>query len=346
MKNDTFQMGRISGKAALWGALGIGAVALIKHFYHQMTRYDLDGRVVLITGGSRGLGLAMARVLAGKKAKLVLCARNKRQLENAKQELEKMGAEVMIAAVDLSNQSEVQHLVETVIDKWGQLDVLINNAGTIIVGPENVMEVNDYKNVMDINLWAALYTIKAAVPHFLKQGEGRIVNICSIGGKVAVPHLLPYNVSKFAMVGLSEGMAAELKKDNIHVTTVIPNLMRTGSPRNVQVKGDHTAEYAWFKIADSSPLLSQDAESAAKQIIRSIESGEHEVVLTQTARLMTAVQGMMPGAVTSVMQIANKYLPKSKNGSEIRTGAESESDKSNGPVAANSDKAAIAFNEL
>ena len=336
----------ISGKTALWTALGAGAFLLAKNIYQEITKYDLRGKVVLITGGSRGLGLAMARELASKGAKLAICAKNDRQLENAKIELEEMGAEVLTIQADVSDQTEVENMVQQVINHFGQLDVLINNAGIIQVGPENVMNVDDYKSAMDTNLWAALYTIKAAVPNFLKQGEGRIVNICSIGGKIAVPHLLPYSVSKFAMVGLSEGMSAELKKDNIHVTTVIPNLMMTGSPRNITVKGDHEAEYAWFKLADSSPLLSQKANKAAKQIIKALEHGDNELVLTQMAKVMVAVQGLMPEAVTSTMQVANRFLPKSADSETIKKGYESESDASNGRVAMNSDKAALEYNEL
>jgi len=345
MKNTDNLMPLFSKKTAIWTALGMGAFALARMVYREMTRYDLHGKVVLITGGSRGLGLAMARQFAEKGAKLVICARNKRQLENARLELEAKGAEVLALCVDVTSQPEVQNMVQQTIGRFGQLDVLVNNAGIMTVGPENVMEVHDYKNVMNVNLWSALYTIKAATPHFNSQGEGRIVNICSIGGKIAVPHMLPYSVSKFAMVGLSEGLGAELKKDNIHVTTVIPNLMRTGSPRNVSVKGDHEVEYAWFKVSDSFPLFSQNADSAAKDIITALEQGKSEVTLTQTAKVAIALHGLMPEAVNSAMQFANQFLPKSEN-TETKTGSESESELSNGMVSSLTDEAAIKYNEL
>ncbi|TDE14499.1 SDR family NAD(P)-dependent oxidoreductase [Dyadobacter psychrotolerans] len=336
----------ISSKTAIWTALGAGAFLIAKSAYRELTKYDLRGKIVLVTGGSRGLGLAIARELASKGAKIAICARNGRQLENAKIELEETGVEVLTVQADVSIQAEVEALMKQVINHFGRLDVLINNAGIIQVGPENVMEVEDYQTAMDNNLWAALYSIKAAVPGFIRQGEGRIVNICSIGGKIAVPHLLPYSVSKFALVGLSEGLSAELKKDNIHVTTVIPNLMLTGSPRNVSVRGDHEAEYAWFKVADSTPLISQKADKAAKQIVKAIEHGDNELVLTQLGKVMVAVQGLMPEAVTSVMQIANRFLPKSTDSEVTKKGYESESDASNGPVAVNSDRVALEYNEL
>lgn len=97
-----------------------------------------------------------------------------------------------------------------------------------------------------------------------RQRGGRIVNVSSVGGKIGVPHLLPYTASKFALTGLSEGLRVELKRERILVTTVCPGLMRTGSPRNALFRGKHKREYAWFAIADSLPLLSISAESAAR----------------------------------------------------------------------------------
>ncbi|SEJ27494.1 Short-chain dehydrogenase [Dyadobacter koreensis] len=346
MKNAGNTMPLISKKTALFAALGVGLFALAKTVYNEMTKYDLRGKVVLVTGGSRGLGLAMARVLAEKGAKIVICARTEEQLEDAKMDLLNRGAEVLAVEADVSIQNDVARVIQRTLNRFGQLDVVINNAGIMMVGAEDVMEVEEYKKVMDSNLWSALYTIKAALPQFLSQGEGRIVNICSIGGKIAVPHMLPYSVSKFAMVGLSEGLGAELKKDNIHVTTVIPNLMRTGSPRNVWVKGDHKAEYEWFKLADSLPMLSQNADDAAKSIIEALEFGTNEVILTQTAKVVVALQGLIPGGINSIMQLANRFLPKSGNDHEMKRGWESETKLSNSWLASLTNDAAVKFNEV
>ena len=346
MKNAENTVPLISKKTALFAALGVGLFALAKTIYNEITKYELRGKVVLITGGSRGLGLAMARIFADKGAKIVICSRHDDQLENAEMELLAKGAEVLAIQADVSNQGEVSRLVQKAINRFGQLDVLINNAGIMMVGAEDVMEVEEYKKVMDINLWSVLYTIKAAIPQFMEQGEGRIVNICSIGGKIAVPHMLPYSVSKFAMVGLSEGLGAELKKDNIHVTTVIPNLMRTGSPRNVLVKGDHEAEYEWFKLADSLPILSQDADSAAKSIIEALENGTNEVILTQTGKVVVALQGLMPGGMNSIMQLVNRFLPKSGNDQEVKKGWESETKLTKSWLASATNEAAIKYNEI
>jgi short-subunit dehydrogenase len=334
-------------KVVGWAAAGAGVFLIAHAVFKELSKFNLQGKVVLITGASRGLGLVLARELALKGARLAICARSAEKLELAKKELEAMGAEVLAMPVDVTDEGYVTASVKDVIQHFGQLDVLINNAGIIQVGPQESMEIADYEKAMQTNFWAPLYSIRAAVPHFVERGEGRIVNITSIGGKIAVPHLLPYTASKFAAVGLSEGMMAELRKHNIRVTTVVPNLMRTGSPRNVDVKGNHEAEYAWFKLSDSSPLLSQSAESAARDIIRAIEYGETETILSLTGKVATVIKGIAPGWVGTIMSLANRLLPNPVAGNnQTKKGYESESKITQGRMAMLTDAAAVRNNEL
>ena len=332
---------------ATWAAIGAGTFLIANTIYKALNRYDLRGKVVLVTGGSRGLGLVLARQLAAKGAKLAICARTPEQLGQAHIELENAGAEVMSMTVDVTDQRQVQAMIIDVLEHYGRLDVLINNAGIIQVGPQEHMGINEYEQAMKTNFWSALYTMLAVIPYFKEQRRGRIVNVTSIGGKIAVPHLLPYTASKFALVGLSEGMHAELKKDNILVTTVVPNLMRTGSPRNVTVKGNHELEYALFKMADSSSMLSQSAEHAAKEIIFAIEQGQSEAILSATAKVATVLQGFAPGWMNLLMSLANKILPGAvEGGDESKKGYESESGLSTGTVGSVSDRAAVKNNEF
>ncbi|HKZ65356.1 MAG TPA: SDR family oxidoreductase, partial [Chitinophagaceae bacterium] len=190
---------------AKWAAIGAGTFLIVNSVYKMLTRYDLQGKVVLITGGSRGLGLVLARQLAAKGARLAICARTPEQLGQAHIELESTGAEIISMTVDVTDERQVQAMILDIIEHYGRLDVLINNAGIVQVGPQETMGVSEYDQAMKSNFWSALYTMLAAIPYFKKQGEGRIVNVTSIGGKIAVPHLLPYTASKFALVGLSEG---------------------------------------------------------------------------------------------------------------------------------------------
>lgn len=345
MKN-TF--GLLDGKRKQTAAValaGLGLLAIARAVYRRVTRLDYAGKVLVITGGSRGLGLEMARIAAARGAKVALCARSQDDLAGAQTELAVTGAEVLTVAADLTRPEEAQHVIDQVIRRYGRIDVLINNAGVMMIGPENVMDLDDYRHVMDVNCWSALHMIKAALPHLRAQGGGRIANVSSIGGKVSVPHMLPYSVSKFALTGLSEGLAAELKKDHILVTTVVPNLMRTGSPRNVSVKGAHEDEYAWFKIADSLPLLSQEARAAAASILDGIAAGDSEVILTPIARAVSIMNGLAPGTVTTIMQWADHFLPQS-NDPTVRKGHESESRVTKGAIGARTDEAAERNNEL
>jgi NAD(P)-dependent dehydrogenase (short-subunit alcohol dehydrogenase family) len=345
MKNLFRLLNQNKGQTLGLALAGIGLLAVARAVYQRITRLNFRDKVIVITGGSRGLGLEIARILSGQGAKIAICARSADELSLAASELNAAGGEVLTVVADLTSPEEAQQFVDKVIAHFGRIDVLINNAGVMLVGPENVMEIDDYHRVMDANCWSALYMIKAALPHFHEQGGGRIANISSIGGKISVPHMLPYSVSKFALTALSEGLATELKKYNIHVTTVIPNLMRTGSPRNIDLKGDHEAEYAWFKIADSLPLLSQDASAAATDIVEGIASGETEVILTPIARAATIMNGIAPGALTTVMQWTDRFFPQSDN-TEVKKGYESESGTTTGMIGSISDEAAARNNEV
>jgi NAD(P)-dependent dehydrogenase (short-subunit alcohol dehydrogenase family) len=343
----TTQRNSVIPDGVLWAAAAAGLLITGNAIYQEINKYKLEGKVVLVTGGSRGLGLVLSRLLAAKKARLAICARSTEHISKAVHELRELGADVIGITADLTDISEVKNVINEVITHYGRLDVLINNAGIVQVGPMETMTIEDYENAMRTNFWAPLYAIYSALPHFRSQGEGRIVNVTSIGGKIAVPHLLPYTASKFALTGLSEGLHAELKKYNIHVTTIVPHLMRTGSPRNITVKGDHEAEYAWFKLSDSSPLLSQDVETAAKKIIRALEYGDSESILALTAKVATVAKGIVPGWVSAILSLADKFLPENKEGGSVaKKGYEAESPKSRGRVAALTDKAALQNNEM
>jgi short-subunit dehydrogenase len=177
--------------------------------------------------------------------------------------------------------------------------------------------------------------------------EGRIVNISSVGGKISVPHLLPYCASKFALTGLSEGLHAELARDNVLVTTVCPGLMRTGSPRNAQFKGKHRAEYAWFSIADSTPVLSTSADNAARKIVDACRRGDAELIFPALTRLAVSFDGLFPGVTAEILGQVNRTLPDAGGvGTERVRGAESQSRVSPSPLTALGDRAAARNNEL
>lgn len=332
--------------ALQWAATGIGVFLVARAIANELSRFRIKGKVVVITGGSRGFGLVLARHLGSKGAKLALCARSADDLELARQELDEQGIEVMTLIADVTNHDEVRAMIRDVIRRYGTVDVLVNNAGIIQVGPQHLMTIEDYQLAMQTNFWAQLYAMLAVIPHFIDRGGGRIVNITSIGGKIALPHLLPYTASKFAAVGLSEGMHAALRRHNIIVTTVVPNLMRTGSPLNADIKGEYEKEYAWFKHVDSNPVLSQHPDRTARRIIEAIEYGEAEVTLSLTGKLASVVKGFAPGWLSVMMSLVNRILPEGATGDTTsRKGWQAESDLSHGPVTDLTDKAAARNNE-
>src|SRR5688500_3368518 len=245
---------------------GAGLYAAATAAVRWSRRFDFRGKAVLITGGSRGLGLLMAREFAAEGARVAICGRDPGDLDAAVEDLAGRGAEIVAVPCDVSDQQQVSRMVGEVVGRLGGIDVLVNNAGTITVAPFEHMTLADYEEAMRTHFYGPLYVTTTALPHLRARGRAgaRIVNVSSIGGKVAVPHLLPYSASKFALTGWSEGLRAELQKDNIYVTTVCPGLMRTGSPRNAYFKGRHREEYAWFHVSDALPLTAMHARRAAR----------------------------------------------------------------------------------
>jgi short-subunit dehydrogenase len=335
------------GKLALmFIAGGAGAILAALSLAQKKNEYDLQGKIVLITGGSRGLGLVMAREFALQGAHIAICARDPEELEIAKKDLEYLGARVSAVPCDVTDREQVDLMVRTVKAHLGQIDVLVNNAGVIEVGPMETMTIEDYEEAMKTNFWGPLYTTLAVLPDMRERREGKIVNITSIGAKLSVPHLLPYSASKFAALGFSEGLRAELAKDNIIVTTVCPGLMRTGSPRNAFFKGDHRAEYAWFSISDSLPVTAMSAERAARKIITACKRGEAEIVLSVQAKLAAKFHDLFPGLTSDLLGLVNRLLPKPGGiGSERALGRESHSALAPSLLTALGDSAAKRNNE-
>jgi NAD(P)-dependent dehydrogenase (short-subunit alcohol dehydrogenase family) len=324
-----------------------GGALLVKSTIDRLREYELRNKTVLITGGSRGLGLVLAREFANQGSRLVLCARDEQELEYARMDLGELGAEVMTVKCDVRNKAEVADMIAAVNSRFGGVDVLVNNAGVIQVGPIEVMTHEDFELAMQAHFWGPLNTIMAVLPSMRAQRAGRIVNITSIGGKVSVPHLVPYSASKFALVGLSKGLRAELKKDGIVVTTICPGLMRTGSPRNAEFKGKHRLEYAWFSISDALPLLTVSAENAARQIVRACKRGRAELVISMPAKVAVLFESLFPEAMYDLLGLVNQFLPAPGGvGTQRMKGRESESAWSPSWLTVLNEEAALRNNEV
>jgi NAD(P)-dependent dehydrogenase (short-subunit alcohol dehydrogenase family) len=338
---------RRRGTGALLGAAGIGALLAVRRL-RTAASYDFNGRVVIVTGGSRGLGLAIAREFAKQGAQLALFARDAAELQRAEQDLAARGAEVLTVPCDVRDQQAVNTAIEQVVAHYGRVDVLVNNAGVIQAGPIEHMTLDDFRDAMDTHLWASLYATLAIVPQMRRQGGGRIVNIASVGGKVSVPHLVPYCTSKFALVGLSDGMRDELAKDGIVITTVCPGLMRTGSHVNGLYKGKHRTEFSVFSIFLAQPFVSTSAPSAARQIVEACRHGSPLLVITPQAQLLILANTLTPGWISAIFKLTTRLLPgpTDAGGDQSKAGWESQTSFAPSPLTYLADKATDEFNEL
>ncbi|HEY6098883.1 MAG TPA: SDR family NAD(P)-dependent oxidoreductase [Anaeromyxobacter sp.] len=301
-------MGRVAvGVAA---GLAVGAWALAR----RLGRLELAGKVALVTGGSRGLGFVLSRELVRRGMRVVVCARDEGELERARESLGAEGLDVVALPVDVTDEEGLAGLVADVEENVGPIELLVNNAGIIQVGPAETMSFEDYRRAMDVMFWGAVYAADAVLPRMRARRRGTIVNVTSIGAAVGVPHLAPYVAAKFALRGWSEVLGAEMAKHGIEVITVVPGLMRTGSFGHALVKGRRYAEASLFSLLSSLPLLTTSAERAARRIVRAVEQRDRFVVIGAPAKLLRLVHALFPGAVVGTLGLVNRLLPAPEEG--------------------------------
>jgi short-subunit dehydrogenase len=292
--------------------LGLSALAaglfLAGHALRRRRTYSFRDRTVIITGGSRGLGLELARQLAKEGARLWLIARSEEALSGAAAELRQSGALVETIAADLREERNIDRIVSRVTAKDPVIDVVVNNAGTIVVSPFEHVQPEDFQDSLATHFWAPMHLIRKALPHMRRHGEGRIVNISSIGGRVGVPHLSAYAAGKFALTGFSQSLGAELAKSGIYVTTVTPGLMRTGSYVGVRLRGQHHKELRWFAGLADAPMLSISAARAARQIIEATRRGRAAITPLWYARAAQMIEAVGPNTFAAVSGLVDRHI--------------------------------------
>lgn len=326
--------------------IGLIALAIVGNvLWRRRKPYRLRGKNVVITGGGRGLGLQLAREAAARGARLGLCARHEDELALAHAELAASGATVATAVVDLRDAASTESAFENLRARLGEIDALFNVAGIIGVGPIEALTFEDFEDSMATNFFGALRATAAVLPAMRARRDGAIVNITSLGAKIAIPHMLPYCASKFALLGFSIGLHAEVTRDRIRVTTVIPGLMRTGSPPQATFVGQAEKEYAMFAASDATPLTSTSVARAARQIVDACERGRERHTITWQARLAIFFEGLAPSLVSRVMTLSGYALPDGGDEPQRRTGAQSESAFTRSPLFAMARKATLAQHE-
>jgi NAD(P)-dependent dehydrogenase (short-subunit alcohol dehydrogenase family) len=323
-------------------AAAVGATIAAEKIWKRATAFDLEGRVAIVTGGSRGLGFALCRELLDRGARVATCARGEEQLERAR---ERLGGDVLAVPCDVSDEQQVRSFVAQVEARLGPPAVLVNNAGVIAVGPLATQTRADFEEMLGIQLWGPIHMTYAVLPGMRERGQGRIANVTSIGGKVSVPWLLPYNTAKFGAVGFSEGLRAELAGTGIKVTTVVPGLMRTGSFLAAYFKGDRAElEYRLFTPLSATPATTVAATRAARRIVDALRFGDAEITLGLHAKLAARANGVAPGAVSNMLALVSRALPE-VHGTERRRGSEIHSPVDDAFVTAPGRKAARDLNQ-
>ena len=307
--------------------VGLGLVALGLSVRHVLRRSpaQLRGKVVLISGGSRGLGIALAQELLDEGCEVAITSRSEQELEAAKQQLmasrkEADQAKIATFRCDLTDTESIRALEADVTRHFGRIDILINDAGSIEVANVNALEIDDFEKAMKLMFFGHLHLTWAVLPQMSARKSGQVVNISSIGGRVSVPRLMPYCAAKFALTGFSEGLSVELRRKGINVLTVIPGLMRTGSHLQAEFKGDSAKEFDWFALGASSPFLADSAESAAKKIVAAMREGKDELVVGAPAKALSLIHGIAPSLVRTILTVADQVLPSPSSSKKISTG--------------------------
>ena len=259
---------------------------------------------VLITGASQGIGKATTLLFARNGYDVVLAARQADRLEAVASEVRSLGREALAVSTDVTDPQQVNTLVQKALDRYGCIDVLINNAGIYLLGPVEECSLSDWHNIIDTNLWGYIHAIHALLPHFLERGTGIIVNVGSIGGKVPIPYQVPYTTSKYAITGLTESLQAELKPKGIQVCGVHPNFIKTDLMERAIFRGkdeqDAKERENLVGKALKTPFL-EEPEQVAQAIWHAVEHQQSEVMVG-AAKVSNTSYKLFPGGMDWVFR--------------------------------------------
>jgi NAD(P)-dependent dehydrogenase (short-subunit alcohol dehydrogenase family) len=240
---------------------------------------------------------------------VALCARDAAEIERVRAEFAAGGTDVLASVHDATDATAMERFVAEVVDRHGSLDLLVTCAATIQVGPLEAMTRVDFEDALSQIFWTTYHASMAALPVMRGQKRGHMAHVTSFGGKLSVPHLLPYCTAKFAATGFSEGLRAAVAKDGIGVTTITPGILRTGAHVNAPFKGDLEAEYTWFAAGATLPFVSLSAGRAARRIVDAVERGKAECALEPSIRLMVMANAVFPELTARFLALQNALLP-------------------------------------
>ena len=255
----------------------------------------MKDKIVVITGASSGIGLALATVFANEKAKLVIAARNIEKLNQIASEMRNNGIEVLTIKADVSIEADCKKIIESTIEKFGGIDILINNAGISMRALFDELDLNVIRQVMDVNFWGTVYCTKYAIPYLLKS-KGSVVGVSSIAGYVGLPGRTGYSASKFAMQGFLEVLRTENLKKDLHVLIACPGFTASNI-RNSALAKDGSMQGESPRDEDKMML----ADDVAKSILHAVRKRKNTLILTTQGKLVVLMKKFFPKALIKMV---------------------------------------------
>ncbi|WP_224997823.1 SDR family oxidoreductase [Cesiribacter sp. SM1] len=255
----------------------------------------MQGKVVLITGATSGIGLALAQVFGRNGAKVVITGRNAGKLEQARLQLEGQGFQVLAVQADAALEQDNERMVKETVAQFGRLDVLICNAGISMRALFEDLKLEVFRQVMDINFYGAVYAVKYALPHIL-AGRGAIIGISSINGHRGTPARTAYTASKYAMEGFFESLRTEVMKRGVQVLMVCPGFTASNI-RNAALTADGTPQGA--SPRDEGKMMT--AEEVAEETFRALQKGKRDLILTGEGKLAVFLNKWVPGIMDKIV---------------------------------------------
>lgn len=251
---------------------------------------------VLITGASQGAGKATALRFAREGWDVTLAAREGDRLTAVAQQIRALGRQAVAVPTDIGSEAQVTALVEKSVEVLGEVDVLINNAGICLTGPAVNTSLEDWKRILDTNLWGCIYTVHALLPAMVRRGKGTIINVGSFGGKMPLPEMTAYCTSKYALTGLTESLRLELAPQGIHVGIVHPGVINSDFLERAQFRGKDDSEASQRQRQMAQTLQSgwvSQPEDIANAVWKAVEQQQAEVVVGPAA-IATELNRLFP----------------------------------------------------
>lgn len=247
-------------------------------------------KVVVITGASSGIGAASALEFAKKGASLALVARTRKKLEEIQSRLDKLHVKTLVCECDVSQKSQVQKMSNAVFDKFGTIDVLVNNAGFAIYGQVSELTIEQIEAQMATNYFGMVYCIKYFLPKMLEKNSGHIVNVASVAASFGLPGIAPYCASKFAMLGFSEGLRHELHGTKVGITVISPIMVRT-----------NFFDDPSFTTMPKYSLTSLSAQTVAKAVVSATTSSRLEIIVPSIVRGAVWAKHTIPFIINPIL---------------------------------------------